>query len=290
MASKYLALALATLAAADTGYFITFGDSYSQTGFNITEAHPSATNPLGNPALPGYTASGGLDWVGFEVTEYNASLLLSYNLAYGGATVDASLVAPYADTVLSFVDQVGEFSQYLASKPDWAPWTSEDALVGVWIGVNDIGNSFWLSNVTDVLDAVTTRYFELLQVTYDAGVRNFVLLTAPPTDQTPVMLENDAASEASLVSAISTYNDFVSSKLDTFKSSNSDVSAWLVNTSVPFYEAINNPTAFGAPNATCYNADGVSCLWFNDYHPGVAIQGLVAKAVAEAVGAPWFAV
>lgn len=290
MASKYLSLALATLAAADTGYFITFGDSYSQTGFEINGTHPSAANPLGNPALPGYTASGGLDWVGFEVTEYNASLLLSYNLAYGGATVDASLVAPYADTVLSFVDQIGEFSQSLASKPDWAPWTSDNALVGVWIGVNDIGNSFWLSNVTDVLDAVTTRYFELLQVTYDAGVRNFVLLTAPPTDQTPVMLENDASSEASLVSAISTYNDFVSSKLDTFKSSNSDVSAWLVNTSVPFYEAINNPTAYGAPNATCYNADGVSCLWFNDYHPGVAIQGLVAKAVAEAVGAPWFAV
>lgn len=290
MASKYLSLALATLAAADTGYFITFGDSYSQTGFEINGTHPSAANPLGNPALPGYTASGGLDWVGFEVTEYNASLLLSYNLAYGGATVDASLVAPYADTVLSFVDQVGEFSQSLASKPDWAPWTSDNALVGVWIGVNDIGNSFWLSNVTDVLDAVTTRYFELLQVTYDAGVRNFVLLTAPPTDQTPVMLENDASSEASLVSAIATYNDFVSSKLDTFKSSNSDVSAWLVNTSVPFYEAINNPTAYGAPNATCYNADGVSCLWFNDYHPGVAIQGLVAKAVAEAVGAPWFAV
>lgn len=308
MASKYLSLALATLAAADTGYFITFGDSYSQTGFEINGTHPSAANPLGNPALPGYTASGGLDWVGFEVTEYNASLLLSYNLAYGGATVDASLVAPYADTVLSFVDQIGEFSQSLASKPDWAPWTSDNALVGVWIGVNDIGNSFWLSNVTDVLDAVTTRYFELLQVTYDAGVRNFVLLTAPrkwtlktsaanqpidlatATDQTPVMLENDASSEASLVSAISTYNDFVSSKLDTFKSSNSDVSAWLVNTSVPFYEAINNPTAYGAPNATCYNADGVSCLWFNDYHPGVAIQGLVAKAVAEAVGAPWFAV
>ncbi|KAI0167653.1 hypothetical protein BJ166DRAFT_520377 [Pestalotiopsis sp. NC0098] len=290
MASKYLSLALATLAAADTGYFITFGDSYSQTGFEINGTHPSAANPLGNPALPGYTASGGLDWVGFEVTEYNASLLLSYNLAYGGATVDASLVAPYADTVLSFVDQVGEFSQSLASKPDWAPWTSDNALVGVWIGVNDIGNSFWLSNVTDVLDAVTTRYFELLQVTYDAGVRNFVLLTAPPTDQTPVMLENDASSEASLVSAISTYNDFVSSKLDTFKSSNSDVSAWLVNTSVPFYEAIDNPTAYGALNATCYNADGVSCLWFNDYHPGVAIQGLVAKAVAEAVGAPWFAV
>lgn len=141
--------------------------------------HPSAANPLGNPALPGYTASGGLDWVGFMVTEYNASLLLSYNLAYGGATTDATLVAPYASTVLSFVDQVNEFSTSLASKPDWAPWQAQDTLVGVWIGVNDVGNTFYLSNATAVLDAVTTRYFELLQMTYNAGARNFVLLSVP---------------------------------------------------------------------------------------------------------------
>ncbi|KAF3013731.1 hypothetical protein E8E14_006402 [Neopestalotiopsis sp. 37M] len=303
MASKILTLAMATLAAAfprpmpravsnvsasGTQYFITFGDSYSQTGFDINGTHPSAANPLGNPALPGYTASGGLDWVGFEVTKYNASLLLSYNLAYGGATTDASLVAPYADTVLSFVDQVGEFSASLAAKPDWAPWSADDTLVGVWMGVNDVGNTFWLSNMTDVLDAVTTRYIEQLQVTYDAGARNFVVLTVPPIDQTPLMLENDASSEASLVSAISTYNDFVSSKLDTFKSANSDVTTWIVDTSAPFYEAINNPTAYGAPNATCFNADGTSCLWFNNYHPGIAIQGLVAEAVAQTVGAPFF--
>jgi hypothetical protein len=162
--------AATSTATGSTRYFITFGDSYSQTGFDINGTHPSAANPLGNPALPGYTASGGLDWVGFMVTEYNASLLLSYNLAYGGATTDASLVTPYASTVLSFVDQVNEFSTSLASKPDWAPWTSENTLVG---------NTFWLTNMTDVLDAVTTRYFELLQITYDAGVRNFVLLSVP---------------------------------------------------------------------------------------------------------------
>lgn len=166
-------------ATSETRYFITFGDSYSQTGFDINGTHPSAANPLGNPALPGYTASGGLDWVGFMVTEHNASLLLSYNLAYGGATTDADLVTPYATTVLSFEDQVNEFSASLASKPDWAPWTAENTLVGVWIGVNDVGNTFWLSNMTEVLDGVTTRYFELLQTTYDAGARNFVLLSVP---------------------------------------------------------------------------------------------------------------
>ncbi|KAK9781225.1 hypothetical protein SCAR479_05046 [Seiridium cardinale] len=286
--SSVTSAAQTSTSASDTRYFITFGDSYSQTGFDINGTHPSAANPLGNPALPGYTASGGLDWVGYMVTEYNASLLLSYNLAYGGATTDAGLVAPYATTVLSFVDQVNEFSASLASKPDWAPWTSENALIGVWLGVNDVGNTFWLSNMTDVIDAVVTRYFDLLQITYDAGARNFVLLSVPPTNETPLMLANDASSEAELVNTIQTYNDLLASKLATFESDNSGVTGWIVNTSVPFYKAINNPTAYGAPNATCYNSDGVSCLWFNDYHPGIAIQGLVAEAVAETVGAPWF--
>lgn len=119
------------------------------------------------------------------VTKFNATLDLSYNLAYGGATTDASLVTPYDSSVLSFVDQTGEFTASLASKPSWAPWTAETALVGVWMGVNDVGNTFYLSNVTDVINAVVTRYFDQLQVTYNAGVRNFVLLSVPRTSTSP---------------------------------------------------------------------------------------------------------
>lgn len=102
------------------------------------------------------------------------------------------------------------------------------------------------------------------------------------------MLANDASSEAQLVAAINTYNNFLASKLAAFNAANNGVSSWIVDTSVPFYKAINNPTAYGSPDATCYNGDGVSCLWFNNYHPGIAINNLVAEAVAETVGAPWF--
>jgi hypothetical protein len=35
------------------------GDSYSQTGFSITGTKPSTSNPIGNPAFPGYTTTGG---------------------------------------------------------------------------------------------------------------------------------------------------------------------------------------------------------------------------------------
>ncbi|WQF81010.1 Putative Cellulose-binding domain, fungal, GDSL lipase/esterase, SGNH hydrolase superfamily [Colletotrichum destructivum] len=277
-------------------YFITFGDSYSQTGFNINSTKPNPQNPLGNPALPGWTASGGLDWVGFMVTQFNASLTYSYNLAYGGATTDASLIAPYTSTVLSFIDQVAEFSRSLAPRPAWAPWTADNTLVGVWMGVNDVGNAFWSSNREALLVQVLAKYFEQLQILYDAGVRKFVLLSVPPTQKTPLMLANGADSNAQLAAAIKQYNDLIVSNLAAFKTKNAGVTSWIVDTAAAFDKAIANPTAYGSPDATCFNADGVSCLWFNDYHPGVQIQRLVGQAVAQAVGqavaqavgAPWF--
>ncbi|GKT66229.1 fungal cellulose binding domain-containing protein [Colletotrichum tofieldiae] len=264
------------------------GDSYSQTGFNINSTKPSSQNPLGNPDLPGWTSSGGLNWIGFVLTQFNASLTYSYNLAYGGATTDASLITPYAPTVLSFIDQVSEFSRSLASKPAWAPWTADNTLAGVWMGVNDVGNAAWASNREALLVQVLGRYFDQLQILYNAGVRNFVLLSVPPTQKTPLMIGNGADSSGQLSAAIKQYNELIVSNLAAFKAKNSGVTSWVVDTAASFNKAINNPTAYGAPDATCYNENGVSCLWFNDYHPGVQIQKLVGQAVAQTVGAPWF--
>lgn len=159
------------------------GDSYSQTGFEINGTLANAGNPLGNPAFPGYTTCGGANWIGRLVSEYNLSTLLSYNFAYGGATTDASLVAPFEASVLSFVDQVTEFSNSIASHPPTTPWTSKNTLVGVWMGVNDVGGSYYQSNVTDILDAVMAVYFKQLQTIYNAGARNFVLLSVPRESQ-----------------------------------------------------------------------------------------------------------
>jgi hypothetical protein len=121
------------------------GDSYSQTGFNDTSTLPNAANPIGNPPFPGYSATGGANWVGYLTATNNKSLIYTYNYAYGGATIDATLVAPYETTVLSVTDQVNEFLGTVASKPASTPWTSANALFSVWIGVNDIGNSYYAS-------------------------------------------------------------------------------------------------------------------------------------------------
>lgn len=100
---------------------------------------------------------------------------------------------------------------------------------------------------------------------------------------TPTWLSHSKSDIATIKAVISTYNSLLASHLTTFTAKNVDVTAKVIDTIVSFMEALNNPTKYGAPNAACFNGDGKSCLWFNDYHPGIAINKLVAQAVAT----PW---
>lgn len=155
------------------------GDSYSQTGFNVASTKPSSTNPLGNPAYPGYTSSGGPNWIGYLVKNYNATLLYSYNFADGGATVNASLVKPFKPTVKSFIDQVKLFSDSIAKKPSYANWMDETAVFMVWLGVNDVGNSYSSADETALLGKIMDNYFSQLEILYNTGARTFALLSVP---------------------------------------------------------------------------------------------------------------
>jgi hypothetical protein len=80
------------------------------------------------------TTAGGVNWVGYLTTAENASLVLSYDLAVGGATIDGSLVGSTANDL---VGQVKTFYAAYSSKPASAPWTSEDAVFAFWIGINE---------------------------------------------------------------------------------------------------------------------------------------------------------
>ncbi|KAK3904422.1 hypothetical protein C8A05DRAFT_13692 [Staphylotrichum tortipilum] len=262
-------------------YLISFGDSYSQTGFDVTGTKPSSSNPLGNPALPGWTASGGLNWVGYLASVYNQSTMLSYNFAYGGATTNATIVQPYTSTVLSLIDQVTLFSGSIAKKPSYAPW-GDNALFAVWIGVNDVGNSWWKSDYDQIVSQIMDTYFGQLKIMYNAGARNFALLTVPPIQRTPAVVAQGTDAVNGEAAAIAKYNAAISTRLAAFTSANSGITAKIIDTTVPFNKALDNPTAYGAPDNTCFNGDGKSCLWFNDYHPGIEINRLVAEAVVAA--------
>lgn len=98
------------------------------------------------------------------------------------------------------------------------------------------------------------------------------------------MISEGASTVATQKVAIAKYNSLLASRLEAFLEVNCDATGKVIDTVAPFEEAVKNPTKYGAPDATCENADGQSCLWFNNYHPGVQIQKLVAQAVKAAAG------
>jgi hypothetical protein len=227
------------------------------------------------------------------VTNYNATIINSYNFADGGATVNASLVRPFKPTVKSFIDQVKLFSNSIANKPSYANWTDETAVFMVWLGVNDVGNSYSSGNETTLLKLIMDSYFSQLEILYVAGARIFALLNVPrecilltsqyvvsdslsAIDKSPMMLAQSKEARTLEAEVIKQFNDLLSSRLKDFVASHGGSKGWVVDTQEPFNKALNDPTKYGSKDATCYNSDGKTCLWFNDYHPGTVSSLLVS--------------
>jgi hypothetical protein len=130
-------------------------------------------NPLGNPPLPGITLSGGLNWPGFLVTEFNGSTTFGYDYA---AVVDKNIVPGYGPDVRSFTEQI----QLWKSTAPNIPYKSADTLVGALFGINDILSEFWPGRDAPVLEIVD-RYIEQFQLLHDScrGIRFFFAVTIP---------------------------------------------------------------------------------------------------------------
>ncbi|KAG5636994.1 hypothetical protein H0H81_006170 [Sphagnurus paluster] len=207
-------------------------------------------NPLGNPPYPGYTATGGENWVDFVTTKNNRSLVFTYNYAYGGATIDAKLVTPYSPSVLSLTDQVNQFLGKAGTKPAATPWTSANALFSIWIGINDIGNSYYLSGDRNA----------------DAGARNFLFVNVPPIDRSPLMLAQPASSQSAEKNVINGFNSKLAAKVNAFKSSHGGVSTWIWDSNAAFTNILNSPGSYGFKDATSYGSAS-NQFWGNNYHP-----------------------
>ncbi|CAG7562363.1 unnamed protein product [Fusarium equiseti] len=253
---------------------LVFGDSYSTVGFWPGSELPSASNPIGNPQLPGQTTAGGINWVGHVTSTLNTSQILTYDFAYSGATIDKKIVNSWAQYSMS--DQVALYKQYVAPKISDA-----DTLVAFWIGINDVGESFWSKTNAPVTKCVD-RYFELLKELVDEGYNKFVLLSIPAyADQFPKMIGQPEIDLARLRSDITSYNKGVKSRAAAFTSSHPGVKLEIFDTKPSFDKVIGNYAAYGAKDATCFGSS--NCLWADDYHASGAIHKLLAQNLVKAV-------
>ncbi|KAJ7811271.1 hypothetical protein B0H14DRAFT_2606616 [Mycena olivaceomarginata] len=267
-------------------FWFPFGDSYTSTSFNATSVLPNIHNPLGNPPSPGSPARefihpAGENYVGYDTVTFNKSVIFTYNYAYGGATINASLVTPFEPTVLSLIDQVNEFlTGGVASKPATTPWTSADALFSVWIGVNDLAGSYFQPGDRGA-------FAEVVLNRSTAGARNFLFLNVPRVDLTPLIIQEGAAAQAQLKAVITDFNTRLATRVASFKASNSGVTTWLWDSNAVFTTILSAPTQFGFVDAVSFGNTGD--FWGNNFHPSQAAHQIFAKDISTLMaGSLWF--
>ncbi|MCJ1415091.1 hypothetical protein MMC32_001421 [Xylographa parallela] len=283
--------------------FFPFGDSYTTTGFNVSGTQPNPGNPLGNPPYPGYTAVNGPGWIDDLTVKYNQSFIETYNLAYGGATVDASLVAQYLPTVLDFIHQVdSEFLPVYGTKANVAGWTADNSLFAAFFGINDVGNSYGAQN--DALNGqIFDIYLKLVNQLYAAGARNFLFLNVPPVNLSPGTTEYGPGAIALEGLDIADFNDRLAAMAYGFAAANPDATVFQFDTNAIFSAVLTNPASFPATalykNTTGYcpaYANGTpqpntfypNCtypvneyFWLNSLHPTYPMQDVMASQIVK---------
>ncbi|TFK68275.1 hypothetical protein BDN72DRAFT_684189 [Pluteus cervinus] len=281
--------ALSKLTWQNTKFLFTFGDSYTTEGFNISAGVDSPT--------PGYTSSNGPNWVTFLRGTYNVTDTKVFNLASGGATIDSTLVPPYLPTVLSIVDQVGQFKTHLSHKPSGAHWQSNNTLFAIWIGINDVGNSVGWANTTfysTLMAKLTTQLDEL----YDLGARSFLLLSVPPVDRSPLVIQQGASSVATFRTSLEDFNNQLSQTVHRFQARHKNLDLATVFDTRPIFNVLlDNAQTFGFVNSTgwcdAYQngtpgrttqvspcAPVSNYFWLNSLHPLFTVHESIAHAIS----------
>lgn len=261
------------------------GDSYTATGFNVSGAQPSPSNPMGNPALGSATFTRGENWVGYLTETYNRTFIESYDFAVGGATINGSIVASATPMDVQITTSF---------EPNYSPatfWTGGNSVFLVWIGINDIIKTYAAGNETTEIPILINAYRALLSNLYTHGARKFMLVNIPPLDRSPniVALGNTAVVE--FATAVSTYNTALIPMVEKFKAAkrgvrslksngsreelmNSQVFAELYDIHTYMSTVLGSPMTYGFTNNTCENT--ATCIWQGSLHTMYSFNKLFA--------------
>ncbi|KAG8529545.1 uncharacterized protein KY384_006182 [Bacidia gigantensis] len=162
-----------------------FGDSYSDTGFDVVGEQPSEEKPMGNS--PFYWEHTGPRWPMLLTETYNDSAIKTYCFATSGAsvdkTIDNNVVPP------DFVEQVERIfiPSFVKDNSEESSWKPETSLFVVFFGINDnrLLEMMPGSRTSETQRRMLERYSDMLQTLYDNGARNIMIVNVPPMGRSP---------------------------------------------------------------------------------------------------------
>lgn len=145
---------------------------------------------------------------------------------------------------MSFKEQVSTlFLPYLAKG---LPWQGCDSLFFIWLGINDIGNTYSRGGNTSALHGqLAQAYSSAVGELYNAGARNFVFLNVPPVDRSPLTMGQGAGAVELEKKALAEFNCVLEDLVDDFLEQHPDVHGLLFDTVPIFNKVLDDPEKYG---------------------------------------------
>jgi phospholipase/lecithinase/hemolysin len=142
---------------------------------------------------------------------------------------------------------------------DSALWNPHNTLFAFWIGINDVGNSFWL-DINRLYDQIFAVYRDLLEQVIALGAKNILLLNVPPFDRAPLQIGQGPDSQAIAAAGIANFNARIVRLASSIERAHRGTVVFEFNTHELYTNALNDPTAY--PETALYKNLTAFC---NDY-------------------------
>ncbi|CDO69704.1 Carbohydrate Esterase Family 16 protein [Trametes cinnabarina] len=258
-------------------HMVVFGASYCDIGYRSSAPHPSSERPLGVD-FPGKTWCGKIDrerntityepnWVGHLVelvrAQRNGSPLIVYDYALGGEA---------ASGVKRQIEK--EFSPHVATKPEWASWTSEDTLFATWVGINDCAMNASAPDPVAATKASVGELFARQEELYRHGARIFCFVDVPPTYDFPEIVKPTKLREA-----ISTWNISLRESVERFSAVHADATVFLWSSFDFFNRLLAIPEAFGFRKEDTKKAEGD--IFEDGLHPTSQVHLFMSREILQ---------
>jgi len=107
------------------------------------------------------------------------------------------------------------------------------------------------------------RYLSCLSL-YSLGLHSITTNSAfQALDRAPNYVNQGPAIAGIVKTNIQIWNSQFKKSAAQWAADHTDTNVKLLNTHSIVANILDNPTKYGAPDATCYNSTGTSCLWWN---------------------------
>lgn len=154
---------------------------------------------------------------------------------------------------VSLVNQTKQFELY--ANPVLSTFIDKsETLVGIWIGINDIGDSAEYDVDFPVFyNELITTLFTRVEKIYNLGYKQYLFMKLPPLNRTPPNLIR-AAGPLPNTTMIEWYNDALSNHSAIFQQAHPDTKMMVFDTTTYLNYVLDHPAEYGIKNTTGYCA------------------------------------